>query len=287
MYNSARWLGQSIESILGQTFRDLELVISDNASTDGSFEIAQGYAQRDHRVRVFRNPVNVGVDRNYSLVVGYARGEYFKWASSNDLCDLTLIEKCVRVLDTSPDVGLCYPRTKLFVDTPAQGEEYTIGIQTVDEDPLARFRYVLEHIGLNNAINGLIRTNVLRRTSLIRPYYASDVTLLAEIALRSKILELPELLFFRRFDQTSATALQDAITFRKSHFPTAGFGMLFQKWRRCWGYVSAVLRADLTPSQRLRGLTYVGKRWYWALPELYADLGEAVTVLSRKNSGLR
>jgi glycosyltransferase involved in cell wall biosynthesis len=284
VYNAAKWLGQSIESILGQTFRDLELVISDNASTDGSFGIAQGYAQKDERVRLFRNRVNVGIDNNYSLLVGYARGEYFKWASSNDLCDRTFVAKCVGALDAYPDVGLCCPRTKLFVDSPESGNEYDVSVQTLDEDPVSRFRDVLERMGLNNAINGLIRLSVLRRTALIRPYYSSDITLLAEIALHGKILELPEFLFFRRFDRESATSLQDPVTVQQCHFPTPGLSMYFQTWRRCWGYVAAISRAEVTPHQRVRGLRYVAGTWRWALPKLYAELEESLAAVFRRRS---
>jgi hypothetical protein len=279
VFNAAKWLAHAIESMLGQTFRDLELLISDNASTDGSFEIAQTYARKDARVRLFRNPVNVGVDNNYSLLVGYARGAYFKWASSNDLCDRTFLAKTVGVLDARADVALCYARTKLFVDAPESGNEYDVGVQTLDADPLVRFRTVLERVGLNNAINGLIRMSVLRRTALIRPHYSSDITLLAEIALRGKIVELPEFLFFRRFDQDSATSLQDALAVQQCHFPTPGLGMDFQTWRRCWGQIAAIGRAELSVSQRMRGLRYVAGSSLSALPKLGAEVKEAVAAM--------
>jgi hypothetical protein len=284
VYNAAKWLGASIESILEQTWQDLELVISDNASTDGSFEIAQDYAKKDERIRVYRNRVNVGVNRNYSMLVAHARGEYFKWASSSDLCERTFIEKCVAVLDVYSDIGLCYPRTKLFVHDPERGDEYHVGVQTLDDDPLTRFRHVLEHIALNNAINGVIRMTVLRPTGLVRPHYSSDITLVAEVALRSKIFELPEVLFFRRFEQSTSTALQDPKRTRQFHFPTPSFGMLFQGWRRCWGYLSAVAHADLTLSQRLRAFGYVIKRIYSAHRELTADVKDAIVQLSGRRS---
>jgi hypothetical protein len=218
------------------------------------------------------------------LLVGHARGEYFKWASSNDLCDRTFIEKCVGVLDSRPDVSLCYPRTKLFVDNPDEGREYDVQVSALDEDAFVRFRSVLEHIRLNNAINGLIRMTVLRQTGLIRSHYASDITLLAEIALRGKLLELPEFLFFRRFDAESVTALQDASALQQVHFPRPGVGMLFQTWRRCWGYSSALSHAELTLSQRARGYAYVAKTWHWAIPRLWAELKEAVGTLGGTRS---
>jgi glycosyltransferase involved in cell wall biosynthesis len=284
VYNGAKLLGLSIETILGQTFRDLELVISDNASTDASFAIAQSYAARDERVRVLRHPVNVGVTNNYSQLVHHARGEYFKWASASDLCDPTLIEKCVAALDAHPDVGLCCSRTRLFVGTPETGEEYDRDAQALADDPVERFWHVFVHTGLNNAINGLIRMTVLRETALIRPHYSSDITLLIEIALRSRIMELPECLFFRRFERESATALQDAHSKRRYHFPGVGAAMYFQHWKRCWGYVSAIRRAPLTASQRWRAARYVARLWYGALPGLWSDVKEAATALARRSS---
>ena len=287
VYNGEPWLPDAIESILDQTYRDLELVISDNASTDRTFEIAQAWAAKDGRVRVFRNPANVGVNRNYSLLVAHARGEYFKWASSNDLCAPTFIEQCVRGLDARPEVGLCYPRTRLFVDTPEDGTDYEDGLEALGPDPVERFEHVLRHARLNNAINGLIRMTVLRHTSLIGPYFSSDVVLLSEIALRSRILEVPEFLFFRRFSEDSATSLQNALRGREYHFPRAGRATFFQKWRRCRAYAAAVRRSELDPRQRLRAFRYVAKLWYWAIPGLYADLKEGASALSRGPSVFR
>jgi glycosyltransferase involved in cell wall biosynthesis len=287
VYNGEPWLSDAIESILSQTYRDLELVISDNASTDRTPEIARVWAKKDDRLRVFRNPVNLGVNHNYSRLVAHARGEYFKWASSNDLCAPTFIEQCVSGLDSHLDVGLCYPRTKLFVDTAEDGTEYEDGLEALGADPIDRFKHVLRHTRLNNAINGLSRMTVLRRTSLIGPYFSSDIVLLAEIALRSRILEIPEFLFFRRFSKDSATSLQNALRVREFHFPKAGHATLFQSWRRCRGYAAAVRRSDLNLRQRLRGLAYVAKLWYWALPGLYADLREGASALSRGPSAFR
>ena len=90
-YNSARWIDSSIRSILEQSFTDLELIISDNASTDGTYELCMQFAKQDPRIRVLRNERNVGANRNYLAVLSAARGEYFKWAASSDLCAPTFI----------------------------------------------------------------------------------------------------------------------------------------------------------------------------------------------------
>src|SRR5690606_4946715 len=104
VYNAQAYLAHALDSLLGQTYRDFELVISDNASTDRTEAICRDYAARDARVRYVRQAENQGANWNFNEVFRLARGELFKWAASDDLCEPTLMEKCVAVLDARPDV---------------------------------------------------------------------------------------------------------------------------------------------------------------------------------------
>src|SRR3990167_5542742 len=113
-YNSEKTLRQSIDCLLGQTLSDLELVVSDNASTDGTWDILQDYARHDARVRPIRQTVNIGANGNYSAVFLASRGRYFKWASSNDWCAPRLLQACVDRLEADPGTVLVAPRTRLF-----------------------------------------------------------------------------------------------------------------------------------------------------------------------------
>ena len=85
VYNVAKFVCATIDSLLAQTYTDFELIICDNASTDGTLAIAQEYADRDPRVRIHRNPTNVGASKNYEIAVDQLRGEYFKWQAADDL----------------------------------------------------------------------------------------------------------------------------------------------------------------------------------------------------------
>src|SRR4051812_18779949 len=78
-YNSEKYLTQSIESLLKQTYGNFVLIISDNASTDGTEEICRRYAAADARVRYVRNPVNIGMSGNFNRVFSLAETKYFKW----------------------------------------------------------------------------------------------------------------------------------------------------------------------------------------------------------------
>ena len=84
VYNGETYVREAIESLLSQTLTDFELLISDNASTDGTQRICEAYAQRDHRVRYVRQNENLGAGRNFEYVLDHTRGQYFMWAAHDD-----------------------------------------------------------------------------------------------------------------------------------------------------------------------------------------------------------
>ena len=102
VYNGENYLAESLDALLGQSFEDFELIISDNASTDGTAAISRRYERLDSRVRYVRQPRNVGLAPNHNIVVEQARGELFKWASHDDVYGRELLERCVVALDENP-----------------------------------------------------------------------------------------------------------------------------------------------------------------------------------------
>jgi glycosyltransferase involved in cell wall biosynthesis len=85
VYNGERFIREALDSILEQTFTDFELIISDNASTDGTDAICCDYATRDSRIRYLRQNENKGALFNFEFVLNEARGSFFKWAAVDDL----------------------------------------------------------------------------------------------------------------------------------------------------------------------------------------------------------
>src|SRR6516164_196463 len=108
VYNGEKYLAESLDSLLGQTFEDFELIISDNASTDSTGDICQRYAKQDSRIRYIRQPRNIGLAANHNFVIGQARGDLFKWAADDDLCARDLVRDCVDALDEYPRVVLTH-----------------------------------------------------------------------------------------------------------------------------------------------------------------------------------
>ena len=114
VYNGERYLAETIDSLLEQTFCDFELIICDNASTDRTSEIARAYAANDSRVRYTRNARNVGVAANYQRALELSHGKYFRWAAATIYPLLELLATCIAILDRDPSVVLAYPKTTLI-----------------------------------------------------------------------------------------------------------------------------------------------------------------------------
>jgi glycosyltransferase involved in cell wall biosynthesis len=276
-YNASKTIAAAIESLLNQTFRDFELVISDNASTDDTLEICTHFARQDGRIRVVRQPRNIGANSNYNSVAKLARAKYFKWASANDLLHPMFLERCIAELDANPACVLCIPRTRLFADDPALGEDYVEFAKPCGDNAIERFREVLERQRLNNVMNGVVRREVLAAIGFAPAVMGADAHMIAELALHGKIIEIPETMFYRRMTPETATALQSEAGKYLHVYGNGAWRRLFANWRRCAFTTRAVLRAPLCSSDRAAGLAYVSRYWIWHWRGLLGDIGEAVS----------
>lgn len=106
VYNEEAKIRRALDSLLAQTFRDFEIVISDNASTDGTERICLEYANSDRRIRYFRNETNLGIIHNFRRVVELAEGRYFMWAAADDWWHPKFIHRLVQELDRHPQAGV-------------------------------------------------------------------------------------------------------------------------------------------------------------------------------------
>ena len=103
VYNGEKYLRLALDCIVQQEFADFELIISDNASTDGTQEICQEYAARDKRLSViFANESNTGAAANFNRVFELAQAEFFKWATHDDEFHFSLIRCCLETFENSP-----------------------------------------------------------------------------------------------------------------------------------------------------------------------------------------
>jgi glycosyltransferase involved in cell wall biosynthesis len=278
-YNSAATIGTAIESLLGQTYRDFEIIVSDNASTDATREIVERFAHQDHRIRYVYQAENIGANLNYSFVAKAARGEYFKWASSSDWYAPRFLESCLQALEQNKDAVLAAPRTRLFTGDLESAINYEHDIEVLETSPAARLKTLSSTLQLNNALNGLIRMDALRRTSMIEPYYRADEVLMGHLAMLGKLLLVDEYLYYRRMEAATATALQDPISWRKHHYPKLSARVLFQAWKRYFGWLRAGLGTPMPVANRLQVLKYLAKMCYWERHSFLIDVQGALRYM--------
>ncbi len=201
VFNGERFLRAAIESILDQEHGDFELILADNASTDATPEICREYVERDARVQYHRSPENLGAAANYNRLVDLARAPFFRWATHDDLVAPSHLGRCLRAFEEGGDeVVLVYPKTSI-IDLEGQVvDHYEDGAEALQRRAHQRLRVMLRNLSLVNAILGLVRTDVLRGTRRIGSWRSSDKTLMAELALRGLVVEVPERLYLRRRD---------------------------------------------------------------------------------------
>lgn len=203
VYNGEKYLEASVESILGQTFDDLELVIADNGSTDATPEIIRSIAARDERVRWTRFDENRGAAPNYNTVFHMSGGRYFKWAAHDDLLKPDFVEVCVdahrRLAHAESPVATVYPPSE-FIDESGLVTHRDLDTQQALSDHAGIRAYtMLQRMSMAHAVFGLHDADVLRRTRLIGNFVSSDYVLLLQLSLLGRIVLLDtEPLFQRR-----------------------------------------------------------------------------------------
>jgi glycosyltransferase involved in cell wall biosynthesis len=106
VYNGASYVAETISSVCRQTFRDIEIVVQDNASTDGTWQILSLLSRCDSRIKLARNSINVGMAGNWNAAMSRACGKYICLLSADDLFEPLFIEFCVRSLEENSAVGL-------------------------------------------------------------------------------------------------------------------------------------------------------------------------------------
>lgn len=186
VYNGEPLLMKALNSLLEQSFADFELIISDNASVDGTERICREYAVRDRRIRYVRQPANLGATANFKFVLDEARGEYFMWAACDDKFSQDFVELNFNFLSKNSEY--------IASTCPTGFEGQSIDQQNwvvfaLDGEPFERFIQFFENCWVSHGIfYSLVRTNVLRSCECIgHSFIAFDWAIDLYLASKGKI----------------------------------------------------------------------------------------------------
>lgn len=282
IYNSEKYLAESIESHLQQTCQDFELILTDNASTDRSEEICRAYAAKDSRIKYHRNPQNLGAAGNFRRGFELSIGRYFRWSPSDDLISPNLLQSAVNVLDHEPSVFVAYPRTKLIDDKGVITGDFEENLFLMDDRPSERWKAVRRNIRLGNLHYGLSRSSTLRKTGLLRNYTGGDFPLIAEMSLYGKFFEISDAFFYRRMHEQASSAMKNHADVMNLYDPKKRDKLFLYNWVHLGANLKSIARAPISLSDKLRAYSFEARWLVWGRKEYLNELKLAARHVAGK-----
>jgi glycosyltransferase involved in cell wall biosynthesis len=184
-FNRENYIALSIKSVLESSFKDFELIILDDASTDNTFKIANSFAEFDNRIRVYRNEKNLGDYPNRNKVASFANGKYLKYLDSDDLIYPWALELMVNMMENYPNVGwgLCSMESNKdlifpFELTPEKAYEYN---------------YLGPGLFKRSPLSSIIKREVFEAVGGFRPIrMAGDFEMWHRLAMKYNVLLMPQ-----------------------------------------------------------------------------------------------
>jgi glycosyltransferase involved in cell wall biosynthesis len=195
-HNEGAFIRQSLDSLLAQDYPNLEIVISDNCSSDDTANVCSELAAQDDRIRFERQETNIGAAANSIRVLERSRGKYFMWASGHDLWSPGIVSLCVSALEKRPLATVAYGPAR-WIDAdgnplPRESGCYdSRGMNTMD-------RLFITFWGNLHPVLGIIRAESLKSIPKLHACAGSDQIVMAELALRGEILFIPDAHWSRR-----------------------------------------------------------------------------------------
>jgi glycosyltransferase involved in cell wall biosynthesis len=224
-YNRRESLERTVRSALAQDHSALEVVVSDDASTDDTEALMRGLTTAEPRLRYLRQRRNVGHALNFQAVLDAARGEYFMWLTDDDWLDPSYVSQCLAELTEHPDHSLVCGLARYHSNGRHVVDERPTNLQS--GRPAGRVLSYLARVNVNGALYGIARRDELRRVAF-QDVLGGDWLLVAGMAARGRVRTLPAVHIHRSLDGLSSDERKLAESFgvggvlaRRHHFLVA------------------------------------------------------------------
>lgn len=252
VYNGEKYIESAIESMLDQTYKNFEFLISDNGSTDSTPELIEKWAEKDDRIIFLRGRRNLGAQPNYDRLFELSRGEFFSWKAVDDRWDPTWLEQSVKAMDEHQDAVLVYYKAKDIDENGTFIEDVDYEINTTDDNAAKRFLSVMCDPHPCFALFGLIRADVMAQSNLHGNYSGSDRVFLAEMAARGKWFQLGDRLFLHGEVAERSVNTLKYMHQRAGWFDASKKGKLsYPYWRYLKEFSLVVERVDMTKEEKM------------------------------------
>ena len=195
VFNGERFVAEAIASLQAQSWPRIEILISDNASTDGTERICREAAKRDHRIRYIRQSINLGSSANFEVLAHESRGNLFAWCAHDDRRRPTFVEACVAELQRRPEAVLCNSRVEFLDERGDVLRDWPDrNFATWHSTRPERAQRLVDHVNWVD-MYGLIRRDALIRCLPIPPIWGGDVILSMKLLMLGEFAKVEEPLF--------------------------------------------------------------------------------------------
>lgn len=251
LYNEDRFVRESLTAILQQDYPNLEIIISDNCSTDETVAICKELASGDNRVQSISQASNIGAAANMVKVLEQASGRYFMWASGHDLWSANLVTECVKALEARPGASIAYAGSDWIGEDGESLDKVCSSYDTGGMNDITRF--FMAFWGNMHPILGLIRLEYLRQIPKIHECAGTDQIMLAELAFKGEFLLVQTAHWLRRQPRDVESHKQKLDRYTDKEYKLAGSWLdrSFPLLRLPWELIRVVLRSPTTLLERV------------------------------------
>lgn len=195
VYNGSKTIERALNSILNQDYTNLEVVISDNCSTDNTQEIVLKYLEHDRRVKYVRQELNLGATENFTKVFELTTGEYFMWAAADDFRSPEFVSSCLAHLQSDQSAVLCAPKIDGLI--PSLPEvRWTTSLKSFSDKKtvLSRYKETLKNFPAT-AIYGLYKSSAVKKTAVFKKFMGSDLVFIQSLSIEGNFIDCKRTLF--------------------------------------------------------------------------------------------
>lgn len=216
VYNEIAYVQETIENIRQQSFQDFEILVGDNASTDGTSELIAELAKQDQRIIHIKRTHNIGALPNWNDIIMRARGEYFVLAGGHDLWSRNYLEKLVERLDNCDKAALAFCRTQ-WID--AEGIDLSVPTRILDTSGMSSYgKFICLMFANQDYLYGMARISAMKKTRLQLDILGSGEIYLQELAQQGDFVLVENERWYRRRNRVAEDVLDKLVRYRNALF---------------------------------------------------------------------
>lgn len=252
--NGARYLAETLARLRSvEDLDDVEVLISDNASSDETPDVVRSASARDPRIRHVRQAEDIGPAGNFNYVFQHTSGEFFSWLAYDDLFAPAFHRQLVELLRGRPEAAAAMSRVRLIDGSGRLLDHSDEPIVGDHPDPIERFIRYAGYSHYCQFCYGVARRSAMEKTRLLGTFWSGDRLYCAELALAGPLLRHPETLFYVRQHPdrlTRRVGRGERATMRSFLTPHGSRAVTLYYTRQLW---ESLERADLSTADRIRG----------------------------------